>query len=182
MNHWILFLITACLIPVKQSPVNKKIIIILENLEKSSLSELLRDFLAPLENRSPESPCTFHKGKEWPDKTRLSAGPRGSFYPSCSPESTRHFMLISLWLIFTWICPVLWLAELGLLLLVYFRKRNVGMLLLSRALLPDGHRCQGLPAGLWPAGAAAFPLGAAAVGRRAHAESAAQVPKKEGCE
>ncbi|XP_032955008.1 cortactin-binding protein 2 isoform X2 [Rhinolophus ferrumequinum] len=58
-----LFISSACLIPVKQSPVNKKIIIILENLEKSSLSELLGDFLAPLENRSPESPCTFHKGK-----------------------------------------------------------------------------------------------------------------------
>ncbi|XP_047416186.1 cortactin-binding protein 2 isoform X3 [Sciurus carolinensis] len=57
-----LFISSACLIPVKQSPVKKKIIIILENLEKSSLSELLGDFLAPLENRSPESPCTFQKG------------------------------------------------------------------------------------------------------------------------
>ncbi|XP_039716562.1 cortactin-binding protein 2 isoform X3 [Pteropus medius] len=57
-----LFITNACLIPVKQSPVNKKIIIILENLEKSSLSELLGDFLAPLENRSTESPCTFQKG------------------------------------------------------------------------------------------------------------------------
>ncbi|XP_014640891.1 PREDICTED: cortactin-binding protein 2 isoform X2 [Ceratotherium simum simum] len=57
-----LFISSACLIPVKQSPVNKKIIIILENLEKSSLSELLGDFLAPLENRSTESPCTFQKG------------------------------------------------------------------------------------------------------------------------
>ncbi|KAK2504767.1 hypothetical protein MC885_003335 [Smutsia gigantea] len=47
---------------VKQSLVNKKIIVILENLERSSLSELLGDFLAPLENRSPESPCTFQKG------------------------------------------------------------------------------------------------------------------------
>ncbi|KAM7325451.1 hypothetical protein ACRRTK_015704 [Alexandromys fortis] len=52
----------SCLIPVKQSPVKKKIIVILENLEKSSLSELLGDFLAPLENRSTESPCTFQKG------------------------------------------------------------------------------------------------------------------------
>ena len=59
-----LFLTTACLIPVKQFPVKKKIIVILENLEKSSLSELLGDFLAPLENRSTESPCTFQKGKE----------------------------------------------------------------------------------------------------------------------
>lgn len=56
------FVSNACLIPVKQSPVKKKIIIILENLEKSSLSELLGDFLAPLENRSTESPCTFQKG------------------------------------------------------------------------------------------------------------------------
>lgn len=63
-NHWISFLTTACLIPVKQSPANKKIIIILENLEKSSLSELLGDFLGPLENRSTESPCTFQKGKD----------------------------------------------------------------------------------------------------------------------
>ncbi|XP_042551941.1 cortactin-binding protein 2 isoform X2 [Dipodomys spectabilis] len=57
-----LFISSACLIPVKQSPVKKKIIIILENLEKSSLSELLGDFLAPLENRSTESPCAFQKG------------------------------------------------------------------------------------------------------------------------
>ncbi|CAO2602719.1 Cortactin-binding protein 2 [Lemmus lemmus] len=56
------FISSACLIPVKQSPIKKKIIIILENLEKSSLSELLGDFLAPLENRSTESPCTFQKG------------------------------------------------------------------------------------------------------------------------
>ncbi|KAM9077304.1 cortactin-binding protein 2 isoform 3-T3 [Megaptera novaeangliae] len=57
-----LFISSACLIPVKQSPANKKIIIILENLEKSSLSELLGDFLGPLENRSTESPCSFQKG------------------------------------------------------------------------------------------------------------------------
>ncbi|XP_038963087.1 cortactin-binding protein 2 isoform X2 [Rattus norvegicus] len=57
------FISNACLIPVKQFPVKKKIIVILENLEKSSLSELLGDFLAPLENRSTESPCTFQKGK-----------------------------------------------------------------------------------------------------------------------
>ncbi|XP_035866741.1 cortactin-binding protein 2 isoform X5 [Phyllostomus discolor] len=62
-----LFISSACLIPVKQSPVNKKIIIILENLEKSSLSELLGDFLAPLENRSTESPCTFQKGNGTPE-------------------------------------------------------------------------------------------------------------------
>ncbi|XP_045047417.2 cortactin-binding protein 2 isoform X2 [Desmodus rotundus] len=57
-----LFISSGCLIPVKQTPVNKKIIIILEDLEKSSLSEFLGDFLAPLENRSTESPCTFQKG------------------------------------------------------------------------------------------------------------------------
>ncbi|XP_037059397.1 cortactin-binding protein 2 isoform X4 [Peromyscus leucopus] len=57
-----MFISSACLIPVKQSPIKKKIIVILENLEKSSLSELLGDFLAPLENRSTESPCTFQKG------------------------------------------------------------------------------------------------------------------------
>lgn len=50
---------------MKQSPIKKKIIVILENLEKSSLSELLGDFLAPLENRSTESPCIFQKGKGW---------------------------------------------------------------------------------------------------------------------
>ncbi|XP_008835407.1 cortactin-binding protein 2 isoform X2 [Nannospalax galili] len=57
-----LFISSACLIPVKQPPIKKKIIIILENLEKSSLSELLGDFLAPLENHSTESPWTFQKG------------------------------------------------------------------------------------------------------------------------
>ncbi|KAM6203028.1 cortactin-binding protein 2 isoform 2-T2 [Rhynchocyon petersi] len=57
-----LFIRNACLIPLKQSPGNKKVIIILENLEKVSLSELLGDFLAPLESRSTESPCTFQKG------------------------------------------------------------------------------------------------------------------------
>lgn len=49
---------------MKQPPVKEKTILILENLEKSSLSELLGDFLAPLENRSTESPYTFQKGKE----------------------------------------------------------------------------------------------------------------------
>ncbi|XP_068963196.1 cortactin-binding protein 2 isoform X5 [Petaurus breviceps papuanus] len=57
-----LFISSACLIPVKQPPVNKKVIIVLENLEKASLSELLGDFLAPLENRGTENPCTFLKG------------------------------------------------------------------------------------------------------------------------
>ena len=58
---------------MKQSPVNKKIIIILENLEKSSLSELLGDFLAPLENRSTESPWTFQKGNKWQDHAQKEA-------------------------------------------------------------------------------------------------------------
>ncbi|XP_006882728.1 PREDICTED: cortactin-binding protein 2-like [Elephantulus edwardii] len=57
-----LFVSNACLIPLKQSPGNKKTIIILQNLEKASLSELLGDFLAPLESRSTENPCTFQKG------------------------------------------------------------------------------------------------------------------------
>ncbi|XP_012906398.1 cortactin-binding protein 2 isoform X3 [Mustela putorius furo] len=57
-----LFISSACLIPVKQSPMNKKVIIVLENLEKCSLSELLGDFLAPLENRSTESPWILQKG------------------------------------------------------------------------------------------------------------------------
>ncbi|XP_031794729.1 cortactin-binding protein 2 isoform X2 [Sarcophilus harrisii] len=57
-----LFISSACLIPMKQPPVSKKMIIILENLEKASLSELLGDFLAPLENRGTENPCTFQKG------------------------------------------------------------------------------------------------------------------------
>uniref|UniRef100_F6XFJ5 Cortactin-binding protein 2 n=1 Tax=Ornithorhynchus anatinus TaxID=9258 RepID=F6XFJ5_ORNAN len=57
-----LFINSACLIPVKQPPVSKKVIVILENLEKASLSELLGDFLAPLENRSSENPYTFQKG------------------------------------------------------------------------------------------------------------------------
>ncbi|KAJ7425002.1 hypothetical protein WISP_25846 [Willisornis vidua] len=56
-----LFISTACLIPVKQPPVNKTTIVILENLERASLSELLGDFLAPLENRSLENPCTIQR-------------------------------------------------------------------------------------------------------------------------
>lgn len=56
------------------------------------------------------------------------------------------------------------------------------MLLLSRELLSDGNHRQGLPAGLRPAGAAALPLGPAAVGRRAHAGAAAEVLKEESSE
>ncbi|XP_015271496.1 PREDICTED: cortactin-binding protein 2-like, partial [Gekko japonicus] len=56
-----LFISTACLIPVKQPSVSKRIIVILENLEKASLSELLGEFLQPLENRGADNPYTFKK-------------------------------------------------------------------------------------------------------------------------
>ncbi|KAL8221275.1 UNVERIFIED_CONTAM: Cortactin-binding protein 2 [Gekko kuhli] len=56
-----LFISNACLIPVKQPSVSKRIIVILENLEKASLSELLGEFLQPLENRGADNPCTFKK-------------------------------------------------------------------------------------------------------------------------
>ncbi|XP_013803195.1 cortactin-binding protein 2 isoform X2 [Apteryx mantelli] len=56
-----LFISSACLVPVKQPPVSKTTIVILENLERASLSELLGDFLAPLENRSSENPCTIQR-------------------------------------------------------------------------------------------------------------------------
>ncbi|NXG42584.1 CTTB2 protein, partial [Psilopogon haemacephalus] len=56
-----LFISSACLVPVKHPPVSKKIIVILENLERTSLAELLGDFLAPLENRSSENPCTIQR-------------------------------------------------------------------------------------------------------------------------
>ncbi|XP_014456493.2 cortactin-binding protein 2 isoform X1 [Alligator mississippiensis] len=56
-----IFINSACLIPVKQLPISKKTIVILENLEKASLSELLGDFLAPLENRGSENPCTVQR-------------------------------------------------------------------------------------------------------------------------
>ncbi|XP_062347057.1 cortactin-binding protein 2 [Cinclus cinclus] len=65
-----LFISNACLIPVKQPPVNKTTIVILENLERASLSELLGDFLAPLENRSSENPCTIQRAN----------GASGAFY------------------------------------------------------------------------------------------------------
>ncbi|KAM4901088.1 cortactin-binding protein 2 [Sylvia borin] len=65
-----LFISNACLIPVKQPPVNKSTIVILENLERASLSELLGDFLAPLENRSSENPCTLQRAN----------GVSGAFY------------------------------------------------------------------------------------------------------
>ncbi|XP_067420356.1 cortactin-binding protein 2 isoform X2 [Emydura macquarii macquarii] len=56
-----LFINNACLVPVKQPSVSKKTIVILENLEKASLFDLLADFLEPLENRSSENSCTFQK-------------------------------------------------------------------------------------------------------------------------
>ncbi|XP_068258364.1 LOW QUALITY PROTEIN: cortactin-binding protein 2 [Nyctibius grandis] len=65
-----LFINSACLVPVKQPPVGKTIIVILENLERASLSELLGDFLAPLENRSSENPCTIQRAN----------GVSGAFY------------------------------------------------------------------------------------------------------
>ncbi|KAJ7424708.1 hypothetical protein BTVI_05512 [Pitangus sulphuratus] len=65
-----LFISSACLIPVKQPPVKKATIVILENLERASLSELLGDFLAALENRSSENPCTIQRAN----------GVTGAFY------------------------------------------------------------------------------------------------------
>nr|XP_009941759.1 PREDICTED: cortactin-binding protein 2 [Opisthocomus hoazin] len=65
-----LFISSACLVPVKEPPVRKTTIVILENLERASLSELLGDFLAPLENRSAENPCTIQRAN----------GVSGAFY------------------------------------------------------------------------------------------------------
>ncbi|XP_032544565.1 cortactin-binding protein 2 isoform X2 [Chiroxiphia lanceolata] len=65
-----LFISSACLIPVKQPSVDKTTIVILENLERASLSELLGDFLAALENRSSENPCTIQRAN----------GVSGAFY------------------------------------------------------------------------------------------------------
>lgn len=76
----------------------------------------------------------------------------------------------------------MWPAEGGRLLSVCFRKWDVRMLLLSRELLSDGNPGQGLSPGSRPASAAAFPLGTAALGRRAHAGPAAAVPAEEGPE
>ncbi|XP_029473082.1 cortactin-binding protein 2 isoform X2 [Rhinatrema bivittatum] len=57
-----LFISSECLIPVmKLPPATKKTIVILENLEKASLSGLLEDFLAPLENRGSANTCTFQR-------------------------------------------------------------------------------------------------------------------------
>ncbi|XP_053109737.1 cortactin-binding protein 2 [Hemicordylus capensis] len=56
-----LFINNACLIPVKQPSVSQRIIVILENLEKAALSELLGEFLQPLENRGSDNPYTFRK-------------------------------------------------------------------------------------------------------------------------
>lgn len=57
-----LFILPACLIPVQQPPGSKRIIVILENLENAALSELLGEFLQPLENRGTENPCTLKTG------------------------------------------------------------------------------------------------------------------------
>ncbi|NXL93696.1 CTTB2 protein, partial [Alectura lathami] len=65
-----LFISSACLVPVKQPPVSKTTIVILENLERASLAELLGDFLAALENRSSENPCTIQRAN----------GVSGAFY------------------------------------------------------------------------------------------------------
>uniref|UniRef100_A0A8D0C1X9 Cortactin-binding protein 2 n=1 Tax=Salvator merianae TaxID=96440 RepID=A0A8D0C1X9_SALMN len=56
-----LFINNACLIPVKQPSVSKRIIVILENLEKTALFELLGEFLQPLETRGSENSCTVRK-------------------------------------------------------------------------------------------------------------------------
>ncbi|XP_032077417.1 cortactin-binding protein 2 [Thamnophis elegans] len=55
------FINSGCLIPVKQPSINNRIIIILENLEKASLSELLGEFLQPLENRGLDNLYTVKK-------------------------------------------------------------------------------------------------------------------------
>ncbi|MEE6480978.1 hypothetical protein FKM82_012721 [Ascaphus truei] len=56
------FINSACLIPVnEQPPTKKKTIIILEKLEKASLSELLGDFMTPLENRGCENPYSIQR-------------------------------------------------------------------------------------------------------------------------
>ncbi|KAM6436505.1 cortactin-binding protein 2 isoform 2-T2 [Liasis olivaceus] len=55
------FINSGCLIPVKQPSGSNRIIIILENLEKASLSELLGEFLQPLENRGLDNLYTVKK-------------------------------------------------------------------------------------------------------------------------
>ncbi|KAG8142870.1 hypothetical protein E2320_006071 [Naja naja] len=55
------FINSGCLIPVKQPSISNRIIIILENLEKASLSELLGEFLQPLENRGLDNLYTVKK-------------------------------------------------------------------------------------------------------------------------
>ncbi|XP_034286930.1 cortactin-binding protein 2 [Pantherophis guttatus] len=55
------FINSGCLIPVKQPSISNRIIIILENLEKASLSELLGEFLRPLENRGLDNLYTVKK-------------------------------------------------------------------------------------------------------------------------
>ncbi|KAK9399562.1 cortactin-binding protein 2 [Crotalus adamanteus] len=55
------FINNGCLIPVKQPSRSNRIIVILENLEKASLSELLGEFLQPLENRGLDNLYTVKK-------------------------------------------------------------------------------------------------------------------------
>uniref|UniRef100_A0A8C5MGL2 Cortactin-binding protein 2 n=1 Tax=Leptobrachium leishanense TaxID=445787 RepID=A0A8C5MGL2_9ANUR len=52
-----IFINSACLIPVSEpQPSKKKTVIILEHLEKASISELLGDLMAPLDKRGVETP------------------------------------------------------------------------------------------------------------------------------
>ncbi|EMP42061.1 Cortactin-binding protein 2 [Chelonia mydas] len=80
-----LFINKACLVPVKQLSVSKKTIVILENLEKASLFDLLGDFLAPLENRGSENPCTFQK-----DLDRCIADFKGGNFPLAMVSSYKN--------------------------------------------------------------------------------------------
>ncbi|CAH2278105.1 cortactin-binding 2 [Pelobates cultripes] len=50
------FINSGSLISVSEPPSKKKIIVILEHLEKSSVSDLLGDLMAPLDNRGTETP------------------------------------------------------------------------------------------------------------------------------
>ncbi|XP_069484046.1 cortactin-binding protein 2 [Ambystoma mexicanum] len=63
-----LFISSECLIPImRPPPANRKTIVILESLEKTSLSELLGDFLESLENRGPANLCSFQRANGSPD-------------------------------------------------------------------------------------------------------------------
>ncbi|KAM8972069.1 LOW QUALITY PROTEIN: cortactin-binding protein 2 [Pelodytes ibericus] len=63
-----IFINSACLIPVTElHPAKKKSIIILEHLEKASISELLGDLMAPLENRGCENTYCVQRASEQSD-------------------------------------------------------------------------------------------------------------------